>query len=123
LYYRGAKAAFIVYDITKADSLYNAKYWIKEITKRGEPDCILVLLGNKSDLTNRQVGYAEVASFADANNIIFAEVSAKTGANIDNIMTNIAKKLALKIPSQDTTTEPFVLKNRKNANHMINSCC
>jgi len=123
LYYRAAKAAFIVYDITNADSLHNAKHWINELVKQGEPDCIIVLLGNKSDLTNRQVDYEEVVTFAKENNIIFSEVSAKTGANIDNIMTNIAKELALKIPSNDIAHEPFILKNKTNDKHMINGCC
>ena len=33
LYYRGAHAAAIVYDITSAESFAKAKYWIKELQK------------------------------------------------------------------------------------------
>ena len=123
LYYRGATAAFIVYDITDTDSLLKAKYWINELSKHGEPGCILTLLGNKSDLPNRCVECEEVALFAKANNIIFSEVSAKTGANIDNVMTDIAKELALKTPSYDITPEPFILNNRTNNKYMNNRCC
>jgi Ras-related protein Rab-5C len=123
LYYRGAKAAFIVYDITDTDSLLKAKYWMNELSKHGEPGCILTLLGNKSDLPNRRVEYEEVALFAKDNNIIFSEVSAKTGANIDNIMTNIAQELALKMPSPDITPEQFILKNRTNNKRTIYGCC
>lgn len=33
LYYRGASAAAVVYDITNRDSLVKAKHWISELQK------------------------------------------------------------------------------------------
>jgi small GTP-binding protein len=122
MYYRGAKAAFIVYDITNTDSLINAKYWIKELNIRGEPGCILALFGNKIDLHNRKVEYDEVATFAKTNNIIFAEVSAKTGENIAKTITLVAKELALKMTSDDIANELFVL-NKHTTNKLLNNGC
>jgi small GTP-binding protein len=123
LYYRGAKAAIIVYDITNIDTLNNAKYWIDVLINDGEPGCIIFLLGNKCDLSNREVEYEEVATFAKANNIVFSEVSARTGYNITNIMINLAKELALKPSSYDTINEQFILKNRTSNNDNVNRCC
>jgi len=123
MYYRGAKAAFIVYDITNKDSLKNAKFWIREVTEKGEPGCILVLLGNKLDIPNRQIEYEEVSSFIETSNIMFSEVSAKTGENINNIMTDVAKELALRTPSQDIKPEPFTISHKTNNKHMFNGCC
>ena len=123
MYYRAAKAAFIVYDITNNGSLDNAKYWIKEVTLKGEPGCIIALLGNKIDIPNRRIEYKEVASFAKTNNIIFSEVSAKTGENINDIMIYVAKELVRTIPSQDNKSQPFVIRGQTNNKHMLNGCC
>ena len=49
MYYRGAKAAVVVYDITKKDTLTGAKSWIAELQSR-QPGCVIILVGNKVDL-------------------------------------------------------------------------
>ena len=46
----------------------------------------MVLVGNKIDLENeRQILYEEGASFAEKNNMLFFETSAKTGQNIETL--------------------------------------
>ena len=54
MYYRGAAAAIVVYDITSKDSFAGAKTWVKELQRRGAPDCIIALAGNKSDLEDQR---------------------------------------------------------------------
>lgn len=51
-YYRGAKGAFVVYDITKPESFENSEKWVDELIKFGEKDLIIYLIGNKIDLIN-----------------------------------------------------------------------
>ena len=34
MYYRGAQAAIVVYDITNTDSLERAKNWVKELQRQ-----------------------------------------------------------------------------------------
>lgn len=124
MYYRGAKVAFVVYDITNKDSLNNAKSWLKEVERRGEPDCLLVLLGNKIDVNeSRQVEREEVAVFSETNNIMFSEVSAKTGININEIMIRVAKELALKMPSQDPKPDTFIIGNERYNTNKLYGCC
>ena len=36
MYYRGAQAAIVVYDITNADTFERAKFWVKELQIRVE---------------------------------------------------------------------------------------
>jgi small GTP-binding protein len=49
-YYRGAKGAMIVYDITREDTFNNVDKWFNEIREYGEKNVQLMLVGNKSDL-------------------------------------------------------------------------
>merc|ERR1712195_443035 len=52
------------------------------------------LAGNKMDLdSKREVPKNEAQSYAQDNNCIFFETSAKTGENVNSIFTQIAKKL------------------------------
>lgn len=55
-YYKGAKAAIIVYDITNEKSFKNVDVWFKEIKDSTKQDINVILIGNKSDLEdNRKI--------------------------------------------------------------------
>ncbi|KAJ6759477.1 DRAB5-RELATED, partial [Salix koriyanagi] len=47
MYYRGAAAAVVVYDITSMDSFERAKRWVIELQRQGNPNLIMFLVGNK----------------------------------------------------------------------------
>jgi len=93
MYYRGAKAAVIVYDITDEGTFKGAKTWVSEIKKKSN-NCLILLVGNKVDLTNnRKVDIHMVKEYVDNNNVIYMESSAKTGLNVDKIFTTIAENI------------------------------
>ena len=96
MYYRGANAAVIVYDITSLDSFERAKKWVTELEKQAQPDITIALVGNKTDLqTNRQVSKDLVQSYLQekSDNLITMEASAKTGENVIEIFDLIAQNL------------------------------
>ncbi|KAJ9529658.1 hypothetical protein QJQ45_014425 [Haematococcus lacustris] len=94
MYYRGAMAAVIVYDITSTESLTRAKSWVKELQRQGNPNLIMALAGNKADLEEqRAVSSEEAAAYAAENNLFFLETSAKTAANVSELFMDIARKL------------------------------
>lgn len=62
LYYRNAKGAVVVYDITSEKTLQRAKEWIAELQQNAEPDIIICLVGNKTDLESQRAIKTEVAS-------------------------------------------------------------
>eukprot|EP01029_Cantina_marsupialis_P028500 TRINITY_DN776263_c0_g1_i1.p1 TRINITY_DN776263_c0_g1~~TRINITY_DN776263_c0_g1_i1.p1 ORF type:complete len:195 (-),score=43.99 TRINITY_DN776263_c0_g1_i1:264-848(-) len=94
MYYRGAAAAVVVYDITKKKSFSCAKLWVKELREKGEASCVVALVGNKSDLSSeRDVDPDEANEYALENDLIHIETSAKTDHNVKNLFVKIAQKL------------------------------
>ncbi|KAJ7205931.1 hypothetical protein O6H91_Y484600, partial [Diphasiastrum complanatum] len=86
LYYRGASAAIVVYDITSNDSFQKAQYWVKELQKHGSPNIVMALVGNKADLHDSREVLQEVSKdYADNNGMFFIETSAKTADNVNEL--------------------------------------
>jgi small GTP-binding protein len=97
MYYRGALAALVVYDITNNDSLIGAKAWIKELRKRGQTGCIIAIVGNKTDLEEkRQVSTLKARNYAIEQSCIHIETSAKTAHNVERLFEIIASRLPKK---------------------------
>lgn len=67
LYYRGAGAAAVVYDVGSERSLQRAAYWASELRRNAAGSPLLVLVGNKSDLppAERAVGSEDAQQLAD----------------------------------------------------------
>jgi GTPase SAR1 family protein len=66
-YYRGAQGCAVVYDVTRPESLTSVAGWIAHARARCEPDCVFVVIGNKTDLAARhgaEVPEGEAADFA-----------------------------------------------------------
>lgn len=55
MYYRGAAAAIIVYDITRASSFQTLKNWVRELQQLGPENIVIAVCGNKSDLEDKRV--------------------------------------------------------------------
>ncbi|KAI0720183.1 P-loop containing nucleoside triphosphate hydrolase protein [Cerioporus squamosus] len=56
MYYRGANAALLLYDITNASSFEDVRGWLEELKKNCSPDLIIYIVGAKADLQqHRQV--------------------------------------------------------------------
>ncbi|NXI66479.1 RAB17 protein, partial [Anseranas semipalmata] len=95
LYYRGAHAALLVYDITDKQTLTRAKLWLTELEKEFLPDEIVVaLVGNKTDLAaEREVTAEEGEEFARSRSLLFMETSAKSDHQVKDIFMAIAREL------------------------------
>lgn len=49
-HYRNAKGTIIVYDVTSRDSFEHVKRWLTDIRQLASADCVVMLLGNKTDI-------------------------------------------------------------------------
>ena len=95
-YYRGANAAFVVFDLTSKSSFDSVSDWIENYYKYSNPDSekYVILIGNKSDLKeNREVTQEQIDNFTLNNKIKYFETSAKNGENIEECFYFIAEKL------------------------------
>eukprot|EP00056_Hartaetosiga_gracilis_P001345 m.44352 g.44352 ORF g.44352 m.44352 type:complete len:204 (-) comp10600_c0_seq1:667-1278(-) len=94
MYYRGAQAAIVVYDVTNSDSFTKAKSWVKELQRQANPNIVIALAGNKADLAaKRQVSTDEVTGYAEEQGLLFMETSAKTAMNVNEMFMSIARTL------------------------------
>jgi len=100
LYYKGAKAALVVFDVTSPRSYYNVPKWISELWKNVGGVLPFVLIGNKIDLRDKHPNalppeagkkYAELASQKVGIRIPYLETSAKTGENINEAFNHLAR--------------------------------
>jgi len=94
MYYRGAQAAVVVFDITSRDSFDKSKQWVRELREKSTPDQIIALVGNKCDLSStRAVDKEEADKYASEEKLISMETSAKDGTNVYLLFQTIAKQL------------------------------
>merc|ERR1711966_491552 len=76
------------------DSFTGAKSWVKELQRRGDPNVVIALAGNKADLeSRRKVEFEEANAYAEENGILHLETSAKNANNVKALFVEIAKKL------------------------------
>ncbi|KNC81168.1 Ras-like protein Rab-5C [Sphaeroforma arctica JP610] len=91
MYYRGAQAAVVVYDVTSAQSFQRAKNWVKELHRQASPDIVIALAGNKCDLSQRAVDDEVVDAYASENDLLFMETSAKSAKNVNELFLQIGR--------------------------------
>ncbi|KAK4811819.1 hypothetical protein QYF61_010321 [Mycteria americana] len=91
-YYRDAQALLLLYDITSKMSFDNIRAWLTEIHEYAQKDVVIMLLGNKADVSSeRAVRTEDGASLAREYGVPFMETSAKTGMNVELAFLAIAK--------------------------------
>lgn len=72
--------------------------WIDDVRSERGSDVIIVLVGNKADLSDkRQVTLEEATAKSTQLNVMFMETSAKAGHNVKSLF----KKIAMSLPGME----------------------
>ncbi|NHK29917.1 MAG: GTP-binding protein [Asgard group archaeon] len=95
MFFRGAKAALLVFDLTRPATLAKLEEWHEDLLKNAGTDVIKILVGNKNDLVDfRSVSKKDALLFAKKiNALTYIETSAKTGDNVDESFQAITTRL------------------------------
>ncbi|TDZ31155.1 GTP-binding protein ypt1 [Colletotrichum spinosum] len=109
-YYRGAHGICVVYDVTDMDSFNNVKQWLQEIDRYATEGVNKLLVGNKSDMSDKKVvEYTVAKEFADSLGIPFLETSAKNASNVEQAFLTMARQIKERMGSTTANnTKPSV---------------
>lgn len=88
----------IVYDITKEQSFLSVKKWMEEVKEHAEPDIVIMLVGNKLDIceknpSERKVSNERALEFAKENNLMFMETSAFADVNVRDVFEMLVQEI------------------------------
>ncbi|KAF9587759.1 hypothetical protein IFM89_004736 [Coptis chinensis] len=93
-YYRGAVGALLVYDVTRHSTFENVERWLKELRDHTDPNIVVMLIGNKSDLRHLvAVSTEDGKSFAERESLYFMETSALESTNVDNAFAEVLTQI------------------------------
>ncbi|KAI9661405.1 MAG: hypothetical protein M1831_003138 [Alyxoria varia] len=108
-YYRGAHGICVVYDVTDMDSFNNVKQWLQEIDRYATEGVNKLLVGNKSDMTDKKVvEYTQAKEFADSLGIPFLETSAKNASNVEQAFLTMARQIKERMGTTTVNNKPTV---------------
>ncbi|XP_062616235.1 ras-related protein Rab-24-like isoform X3 [Saccostrea cucullata] len=95
MYYRGARAAILCYDLTDKSSFDKIRYWVGEL-QENEQYCRMYICGTKKDLIDndsktRAVSVNEAQVIAQDLQTDCFETSSLTGENVDAVFQRIGE--------------------------------
>jgi len=94
LYYLGAVAAVLIYDICNALPYDALSSWLNRLKEYGPDGLIKIIAGNKCDLQDQRQMMKETAElFRIKENCVYLETSARDRVNVEQILQEIAKLL------------------------------
>ncbi|KAI0070688.1 ras-domain-containing protein [Panus rudis PR-1116 ss-1] len=121
-YIRDCSVAIVVFDITNRQSFLSTSKWIDDVRSERGNDVIIVLVGNKADLSDKrqdheyiyifpfaQVTLEEANAKANELGIMFMETSAKAGHNVKSLF----KKIAMSLVGMEKEGEAAETQNAK----------
>ena len=95
-YYKGAKGALIVYDITRKNTFDNIDKWITDLKLNGDKNICIIILGNKSDLIDkREINKNDGIKKAEMYKTAFLETSALNGDNISKAFDELIEQIVI----------------------------
>ena len=129
-YMRGASVVMLVYDISDRTTFEPiCARWEHGTRLNSHKRALFVLVGNKSDKSNREVSREEADTYASAAGFMFFECSTSTSQSVDHMFMTTAERVLINHGSRfilddvGTNTEhSSLLKRPSNSNHQNHQC-
>lgn len=106
-YFRAGEGFLCVFSITEEDSFQESQEFREHILRvKGDESIPFILVGNKSDLTEkRQVSQGVAQGRADSWKVPYVETSAKTRENVDKVFFDLMREIrSRKVDSEGNAT-------------------
>jgi small GTP-binding protein len=122
-YFRSAIGVILVFDLADRRSFDDMNQWLGDVHTLCDPNAVVTLIGNKSDLEGRTVTAQEAEAFAKLHQLSYMETSALNGNNIEEAFRRTAatiyrRALENKAANQDDNGEDL-LQHKGNGG----ACC
>mmetsp|Transcript_1590 Transcript_1590/g.2627 ORF Transcript_1590/g.2627 Transcript_1590/m.2627 type:complete len:198 (+) Transcript_1590:198-791(+) len=92
MYYRGAKAAICVFDVTNEESFERVTTWLRDLRAHADPNVVICLAGNKADQTpSFDLARCEEAAVTMGGS--FFTTSALTGDGVQEVFENLSRSV------------------------------
>ena len=123
MYYRCAKAAILVFDVSDEESFHRVTQWLRDLKAHADPDVVICLAGNKCDL-QCTFDLSICEEYASSIGGTFVLTSAVTGEGVDTIFNNIAKGIIQNIKrNKHTVKDTDIIDINSKKNKKPSSCC
>ncbi len=95
-FYEGTHGALLVFDLSRANTFHKMKDWLTDLGSIIEKKIPIIIIGNKADLLP-EIGEVldrnEPKQFAEAEESIYIETSAKTGDNVEKAFVELTQRM------------------------------
>jgi Ras-related protein Rab-2A len=103
-YFRGASGALLVFDISRRSTFDSATAWLQDLRQIAEEDIVVILVGNKSDLADknanleggnkRAITKEEAEEWCRREGVMrYVETSAKSGEGVERAFLEVAERV------------------------------
>lgn len=83
-----------MYDVTRRPTFENVERWLKELRDHTDPNTVVMLIGNKSDLRHLvAVPTEDGKSFAERESLYFLETSALEATNVEKAFSELLTQI------------------------------
>jgi small GTP-binding protein len=124
-YYRNAVGVILVFDITDRKSFDDLSSWLNDVHTLCDPNAVIQLIGNKTDLHGRRVvTLTEAENFASNHRMQYLETSAKVGENVRDAFQRVATSIMTRgLRPSNPPIDKSPLLSDKGGGKNKGSCC
>lgn len=126
IYYRDAKGAILVYDVTLKETFQKVEKWYDELTVFNS-DTVIVIAGNKIDMKKVDIDNNVIEEFCKEKKVEHIFTSAKTNEGLDEIFYKVCRDIASKMNSElnkkHSMKKGIKLQVDENKDEKKDTCC